>query len=243
MMSGTLYLIPTPIGNLEDITLRALRLLREVDVIACEDTRQTMKLLTHFDFKKPLVSFYTYNQRHRIPHIIAEIAAGKNYALVSDSGTPGISDPGYYLVRAAIDAGLSVVPLPGPCAAVTALVASGLPSDNFIFLGFLKRKAGKLKKELAAAAALGSTVVFYESPYRVVKTLAHCATIFPPQTRVVLAREVTKKFEEFIRGTLESVSEAVKGREMRGEFVVMFTPEGVAKEEQEEEETDDETKN
>lgn len=236
--TGTLYLIPTPIGNLEDITLRALRLLREADVIACEDTRQTMKLLSHFDIRKPLVSFYTYNQRHRIPHIVAEIAAGKQYALVSDGGTPGISDPGYYLVRAALDAGLSVVPLPGPCAAVAALIASGLPSDDFVFLGFLKRKAGKLKKELAAAASLGSTVVFYESPYRVVKTLEHCAAVFPPQTRVVLARELTKIYEEFIRGTLASVQEAVKGREMRGEFVVMIAPEGVVKEENEEEELD-----
>jgi 16S rRNA (cytidine1402-2'-O)-methyltransferase len=235
-MSGTLYLIPTPIGNLEDITLRALRLLREVEVIACEDTRQTMKLLSHFEIRKPLVSFYTYNQRYRIPHIVAEIAAGKQYALVSDSGTPGVSDPGYYLVRAALDAGLSVVPLPGPCAAVTALVASGLPSDDFVFLGFLKRKAGKLKKELASAAALGSTVVFYESPYRVARTLEHCAAIFPPETRVVLGREITKKFEEFIRGTLAGVQETIKGREMRGEFVVMIAPEGVVKEENEEEE-------
>lgn len=240
-MPGILYLVPTPIGNLEDITLRALRILREVDVIACEDTRQTVKLLSHFDIKKPLVSFYTHNQRFRIPHIVAEIGAGKQYALVSDSGTPGISDPGYHLVRAALDAGLSVIPLPGPCAAVTALVASGLPSDDFVFLGFLKRKAGKLKKELTAAAALGKTVVFYESPYRVVKTLAHCAAIFPPQTRVALAREVTKKFEEFIRGTLESVQEAVKGREMRGEFVVLIAPEGVINKEHEEEDQRDET--
>ncbi|MGA2091525.1 MAG: 16S rRNA (cytidine(1402)-2'-O)-methyltransferase, partial [Endomicrobiales bacterium] len=227
-------------GNLEDITLRALRLLREVDVIACEDTRQTMKLLSHYEIRKPLVSFYTYNQRQRMPHIVADIMAGKNYALVTDSGTPGISDPGHYLVEAILEAGISVVPLPGPCAAITALVASGLASDDFVFLGFLKRKAGKLKKELTAAAALGSTVVFYESPHRVCKTLTHCAAIFPPQTRVVLAREITKKFEEFIRGTLSSVLEVVKGREMRGEFVIMIAPERVAKEDDDKEEQRDE---
>lgn len=238
-MAGVLYIVPTPIGNLEDITLRALRILREADVIACEDTRQTLKLLTHYDIRKPLISFYSHNQRHRIPQIIAGIAAGKTYALVSDAGTPGISDPGSFLVRAAVEAGITVVPLPGACAATTALVASGLPSDDFVFLGFLKRKAGKLKKELSAAAALGSTVVFYESPFRVARTLALCAEILPPASRVVVAREVTKKFEEFIRGTLDVVRQTVADRDMKGECVVMIAPPDADEKHEEPDETGD----
>src|SRR3989339_591883 len=171
-MAGTLFVVPTPIGNLEDITLRAVRVLKECHAIACEDTRQTVKLLNHFDIQKPLISFYSHNQARRIPELINDLSAGKTIALVSDSGTPGISDPGFFLVDAAVKAGINVVALPGPCAAITALVASGLPMDGFVFLGFLKRKPGKMKKELRAACAPGKTVVFYESPYRVSKTLA-----------------------------------------------------------------------
>jgi 16S rRNA (cytidine1402-2'-O)-methyltransferase len=222
-----LYLVPTPIGNLEDITLRALRVLREADLVVCEDTRQTVKLLNHYQIQKPLLSFYTYNQRQRIPHIAAELEAGKTIALVSDSGTPGISDPGYFMVQEALARGIAVVSLPGPSAAVTALVASGLPSDGYVFAGFLKRKAGKLKKELAAAAAAGRTIIFYESPYRVKKTLALCREVFPGDTRVVLARELTKKFEEYIRGTLDEVSERVRDRDLLGEFVVLIAPTGM----------------
>lgn len=225
MSNGTLYLVPTPIGNLEDITLRALRVLKEVDFVLCEDTRQTVKLLTHYGIQKPLVSFYSQNQERRIPEVARDLAAGKNAALVSDSGTPGISDPGFFLVSRLIGERIPVVPLPGPNAVITALVASGLPTNGFVFLGFLKRKAGKLKKELKTAASCGRTIVFYESPHRVKKTLSLCAEVFGGACRVALARELTKKFEEFIRGTLENVTEQIREREMLGEFVVVLSPE------------------
>jgi 16S rRNA (cytidine1402-2'-O)-methyltransferase len=238
MPNGTLYLVPTPIGNLEDITLRALRILNSVDSIICEDTRQTVKLLNHFEIKKPLVSFFTYNQLRRIPEIIKDIASGKNFALVSDSGMPGISDPGCLLVEEVLKHNIQVVPLPGPNAALTALIASGLPTHSFIFLGFLRKKSGKIKKELARAAESGCTVIFYESPYRVRKTLALCAEIFPPSTRVVLARELTKIYEEFTRGTLEEVNIKLKEKEPKGEFVVLLnTCEDEREDENEPEET------
>ena len=216
--------MPTPIGNLEDITLRAVRVLKESDAIICEDTRQTIKLLNHFEIQKPLVSFYTYNQQRRIPGLIDGLLSGKNFALVSDSGTPGISDPGFFLVAAAIKAGVPVVPLPGPNAAITALVASGLPTHNFIFLGFLRKKPGKMKKELKKASASGATVIFYESPHRIRKTMALCAGIFPNGTKTVLARELTKKFEEFSRGTLEEINKLLLSKEPIGEFVVLLSP-------------------
>jgi 16S rRNA (cytidine1402-2'-O)-methyltransferase len=224
MTCGTLYLVPTPIGNLEDITLRALRVLKEVDFVACEDTRQTVKLMNHYGIKKSLVSFFTYNQLQRLPRILADLRAGKNVALVSDSGTPGISDPGFYLIRGAIDEHIPVVPLPGPSAVTTALVASGLPMDGFVFLGFLKRKAGKVRKELREAVVPGKTIVFYESPYRVKRTLTLCRDVFTDEAQVVLAREITKKFEEFIRGTLGTVIDAIKDRDLRGEFVILVSP-------------------
>jgi 16S rRNA (cytidine1402-2'-O)-methyltransferase len=223
-MAGTLYIVPTPIGNLEDITLRAVRILKESDAVVCEDTRETVKLLNHYQINKPLISCYTQNQERRIPGLISRLAAGETLAVVSDSGTPGISDPGAYLIRAALDARLPVVPLPGPCAAVTALVAAGLPTDSFVFIGFLKRKPGKLKKELQVAAAAGSTVVFYESPHRIAKTLTLCAAVFPAATPVVIARELTKKFEEYIRGTLGEVVARVQAQPLRGELVVLIAP-------------------
>ena len=224
-MAGTLFVVPTPIGNLEDITLRAVRVLKECHAIACEDTRQTVKLLNHFDIQKPLISFYSHNQARRIPELINDLSAGKTIALVSDSGTPGISDPGFFLVDAAVKAGINVVALPGPCAAITALVASGLPMDGFVFLGFLKRKPGKMKKELRAACAAGKTVVFYESPYRVSKTLAVCAEVFGADARAALGRELTKKFEEVMRGTLAELQlQLAAKKEILGEFVVLVTP-------------------
>jgi len=223
MPYGTLYLVPTPIGNLEDITLRALRVLKEVDSVICEDTRQTIKLFNHFGIQKPLLSFYTYNQERRIPGIIAGLATGKNFALVSDSGTPGISDPGFFLVEAALKAQVNVVPLPGASAAITALVGSGLPTHSFIFLGFLKKKSGKMKKELDTASKTGATVIFYESPHRIRKTMALCAEVFSKETRVVLARELTKKFEEFSRGTLEEINTQLSQKEPIGEYVVLIS--------------------
>lgn len=221
-MSGTLYLVPTPIGNLEDITLRALRILKSVDSIVCEDTRQTVKLLNHYEIKKPLLSFYSYNQFRKIPKIIDDLHKGNNLALVSDSGTPGISDPGYFLVKAAIENNIGIVSLPGANAFVTALIASGLPTSGFVFLGFLRRKAGKLKKEIQNALRLGKTIVFYESPHRIKKTMMLCSEILPGDTQVVLARELTKKFEEFIRGTLKKVNQRIQGAEIKGEIVVMI---------------------
>ncbi|OGS19616.1 MAG: 16S rRNA (cytidine(1402)-2'-O)-methyltransferase [Elusimicrobia bacterium RIFOXYA2_FULL_50_26] len=224
-MAGTLYLVPTPIGNLEDITLRALNILRSVDIVVCEDTRHTVKLLNHFEIQKPLISFFSYNQARRLPQLIEALRSGKNLAVVSDSGTPGISDPGFFLVRAAIEGSIAVISLPGPSASLTALVASGLPTDKFIFLGFLKRKPGKMKKELQEAVSLGVTVIFYESPHRIVKTISLCREIFAPETPVVLAREITKKFEEYIRGTLAEVDENLRRRsEIKGEFVVLLSP-------------------
>jgi 16S rRNA (cytidine1402-2'-O)-methyltransferase len=222
MSNGTLYLVPTPIGNLEDITFRALRILNSVDSIICEDTRQTVKLLNHFEIKKPLISFYTYNQPRRIPEIIRDLCAGKNFALVSDSGMPNISDPGYLLVDEALKNNILIVPLPGPNAALTALIASGLPTHSFIFLGFLKKKSGKIKKELAKAAESGCTIIFYESPYRVRKTLGLCAEIFPASTKVVVARELTKIYEEFARGTLAEINIKLGEKEPKGEYVVMM---------------------
>lgn len=222
MNKGILFVVPTPIGNLEDITLRAIRILQEVDTIVCEDTRQTIKLLSHLKISKPLVSFYTQNQLKRIPQIISMLDSGKNIALVSDCGTPSISDPGYYLIKEALDNEIKVVPLPGACALITSLVGSGLTTDSFIFLGFLRRKTGKMKKELEQAKILGKTIVFYESPHRILKTLEVCKEIFGEQVKVVLARELTKKFEEFIRGSICDVISVLQSRKILGEFVVLI---------------------
>ncbi len=224
MNKATLFVVPTPIGNLEDITLRAIRILQEVDTIICEDTRQTVKLLSHLKISKPLISFYTQNQLKRIPQIISMLENGKNIALVSDCGTPAISDPGYYLIKEAIDKNIQVVPLPGACALITALVGSGLTTDSFVFLGFLKKKTGKMKKELEQAKLLQKTIVFYESPHRILKTLETCKNVFGEQTQIVLARELTKKFEEFIRGTIKEVSDEMINREILGEFIVLIEP-------------------
>lgn len=222
-MSGTLYIVPTPIGNLEDITLRALRVLKESDLIACEDTRQSLKLLTHFEISKPLISFYSYNQQRRIPQIIEKLLSGKKISLISDGGTPAISDPGYILVKEAIENNIKVEPLPGASAVITALVGSGLPTDGFVFCGFLKRKPGKMKKELALYSGLGKTIVFYESPHRILKTVELCMEVFGEDAQICLARELTKKFEEFIRGTIKEVLENISKREMiQGEFTVLI---------------------
>jgi 16S rRNA (cytidine1402-2'-O)-methyltransferase len=232
MPCGTLYVVPTPIGNLEDITLRAVRILKECDFVACEDTRQTAKLLNHLGISKKLVSFYSYNQAGRIPQLIGDLQAGKNIALVSDGGTPGISDPGFFLTSKAIEEAIPVVALPGPSASVTALVGSGLPSDGFVFLGFLKKKPGKMKKELLAALELGKTVVFYESPHRIKKTVELVGELVPPGAKIVIGRELTKKFEEYIRGTAAEVCEAVRTRELIGEMTVLIN---IGKEQEREE--------
>ena len=221
---GTLFVVPTPIGNLEDITLRAIRILQEVDTIVCEDTRQTIKLLSHLKISKPLVSFYTQNQLKRIPQIVSMLENGRSIALVSDCGTPAISDPGYYLIKEVINKDIKVIPLPGACALITALVGSGLTTDSFIFLGFLKKKTGKMKKELEQAKSIQKTIVFYESPHRILKTLEICKEVFGEQAEIVLARELTKKFEEFIRGTIKGIIDEMSNREILGEFIVLITP-------------------
>ena len=224
MEKSTLFVVPTPIGNLEDITLRALKVLQKVDTVVCEDTRQTIKLLSHFKISKPLVSFYTQNQLKRLPQIISMLEQGQNIALVSDCGTPAISDPGYYLIKEALNKNITVVPLPGACALITAVVGSGLATDSFIFLGFLRKKTGKMKKELEQAKHVEKTIIFYESPHRILKTLEVCKEVFGEKTDIVLARELTKKFEEFIRGSILEVINNLQNKQILGEFVIVIQP-------------------
>ncbi|GHT54359.1 ribosomal RNA small subunit methyltransferase I [Endomicrobiia bacterium] len=225
MNDGILYIVPTPIGNLEDITLRALRILKECDLIACEDTRQSLKLLSYFGISKPLISFYSYNERRRLDQILGKLESGKKVALVSDAGTPAISDPGYILVKETINKGIKIEVLPGASAVITALAGSGLPTNGFIFCGFLKRKHVKVRKELSEFLNLEKTVVFYESPRRILKTVEICLEVFGKDSEICLAREITKKFEEFIRGTVKEVFENIKSRSnLLGEFVVLLYP-------------------
>jgi 16S rRNA (cytidine1402-2'-O)-methyltransferase len=217
--SGTLYLVPTPIGNLDDMTVRAVKTLQTVDLIAAEDTRNTQKLLNHFEIETKQISFHEHNTQQRIPELIAKLRSGLSIAQVSDAGMPSISDPGKELVAAAIQANLPVVPLPGANAATTALIASGLAPQPFMFYGFLPRKASVQKAELTKLAQQEQTVIFYESPYRVAKTLTAIQAIFGDR-QAVLARELTKLHEEFIRGSLsELIDWAVESA--RGEFVIM----------------------
>jgi 16S rRNA (cytidine1402-2'-O)-methyltransferase len=220
LVPGTLYLVATPIGNLEDITLRALRVLRECDAIAAEDTRHTGQLLARFEITKPLLSYHRFNEARRSSEILDRLRAGQTIALVTDAGTPAISDPGERVVRETLNAGLRVEPVPGPCALVTALAASGLPTDTFLFVGFLPHKSGARKRRLDALASLEATLVFYESPFRIVKLLGELAAAFPNQP-VVLARELTKRFEEFRRGTAASLLTAASERPPKGECVVL----------------------
>jgi 16S rRNA (cytidine1402-2'-O)-methyltransferase len=221
---STLYLVATPIGNLEDITLRALRVLRECDVVAAEDTRRTGQLLKHFEISKPLLSYFQFNEARRSEEIIERLRRGEKIALVTDAGSPGISDPGERVVKAAIAAGFRVEPVPGPSALVAALTASGLPSDEFHFVGFLPHKSGQRRTRLEALRDVSGTLVFYESPYRVGKFLGELNEIFP-ERQVVLARELTKKFEEFLRGTPAELLAVAQKRALKGEFVVLVAPE------------------
>jgi 16S rRNA (cytidine1402-2'-O)-methyltransferase len=219
-VSGTLYVVATPIGNLEDITVRALRVLREVELIACEDTRHTRALLTHFAIATPTTSYHDHNARARAPELIERLEAGASVALVSDAGTPGISDPGYRLVSGAAARGIPVVPVPGPSAAVAALSASGLPTDEFLFVGFLPPKAGARRARLAELAGVRATLVIYEAPHRVAATLADAVDVLGDRQTVV-ARELTKVHEEFLRGTLSEVAAALAPPRCRGEFVLL----------------------
>jgi 16S rRNA (cytidine1402-2'-O)-methyltransferase len=223
-----LYLVATPIGNLGDITLRALDVLRRVDRIACEDTRQTQKLLNHFEIKTPTVSCHQHNEHTRATELIQNIKAGKAIAVVSDAGMPGISDPGGWLVVEAIAAGVAVIPIPGANAALSALTASGLPSDEFHFIGFLPEKAGARRTRLEALARevrqanAARTLVFYEAPHRILETLADLESVFGPALRVVVARELTKIHEEFLRGSVADVRSELTSRDrVRGEITLL----------------------
>ncbi len=220
---GTLYLVATPIGNLEDITLRALRVLRECDVVAAEDTRRTGQLLRHLDLSKPLLSCFHFNEARRSEDIIGRLRRGERVALVTDAGSPGISDPGERVVKAALAAGLRVEPVPGPCALVAALTASGLPTNEFHFIGFLPHKSGARHRKLEESKEIAGTLVFYESPYRVEKLLGELVEVFPERP-VTLARELTKKFEEFLRGRPAELLERARQRVWKGEFVVLVGP-------------------
>jgi 16S rRNA (cytidine1402-2'-O)-methyltransferase len=216
---GTLYVVATPIGNLDDITLRALHILESVPLIAAEDTRHTLKLLTHFGLRRPMVSLHAQNERRQLHNIIDRLAQ-HDIALVSDAGTPALSDPGVRVVSAAVEAGYPVVPVPGPSAVLAALVGSGLPTHQFTFLGFLPRKRGELERTLKEAGEGGRTFVFFESPHRVLKTLAIIAATLGPRSLVV-AREITKLHEEFLRGTPATLLEHFEKAPPRGELTVV----------------------
>ena len=220
LQPSTLYLVATPIGNLEDMTLRALRVLRECDVVAAEDTRRTGQLLKHFGITRPLLSYFQFNEARRSEEIIERLRRGEKVALVTDAGSPGISDPGERAVKAVIAAGLRVEPVPGACALVAALTASGLPTHEFHFLGFLPHKSGQRRNKLEALKAVSGTLVFYESPYRIEKLLGELKEVYP-ERHVVLGRELTKKFEEFLRGTPAELLEVARKRSLKGEFVVL----------------------
>ncbi len=231
-----LYLVATPIGNLGDITLRALEVLKQADRIACEDTRQTQKLLNHFGITTPTVSFHQHNERDRAAELIAALKNGGAIAVVSDAGMPGISDPGTWLVTEAIAAGVPVIPIPGANAALSALIASGLPTGEFQFLGFLPEKAGARRTDLEALAAqpreTSQTVILYEAPHRIADTLADLESVFGPALRVVAARELTKLHEEFLRGNVADVRRDLTARDrIRGEFTLLIEapPQSAAK--------------
>lgn len=223
LAASTLYLVATPIGNLEDITLRALRVLRECDVVAAEDTRRSGQLLKYFGISKPLLSYFQFNEARRSEEIIARLQRGEKVALVTDAGSPGISDPGERVVKAAIAAGFRVEAVAGPCALIAALTASGLPTEEFHFVGFLPHKSGQRRNQLEALRSVPGTLVIYESPYRIEKILGELAEVYSDR-EVVLAREITKRFEEFLRGRPHELLAIAQKRSLKGEFVVLVGP-------------------
>jgi 16S rRNA (cytidine1402-2'-O)-methyltransferase len=219
--TGCLYLVSTPIGNLEDITLRAVRILREADVIACEDTRQTQKLLQHFEIRKRTVSYHEHNEITRGAELVIEMEQGANVALVSDAGTPVLSDPGHHLVTLCLRHRIPVIPIPGPSAALAALSASGLPIEEFLFVGFLPQRVGERRKALTKLRAEPRAMVLYEAPHRIAEMLSDAREILGSRPAVV-GREITKLHEEFLRGTLGELAEAAARRNLRGEITVVI---------------------
>jgi 16S rRNA (cytidine1402-2'-O)-methyltransferase len=218
---GTLYVVPTPVGNLEDMTLRAIRMLKEADLILAEDTRTSGILLNHFEIKNPMLSYHKFNEHQTVGALVTRLQGGQNIALISDAGTPGISDPGFLLVREAVHAGVEVQTLPGATAFVPALVSSGLPCDRFCFEGFLPQKKGRATR-LAQLADESRTMVFYESPFRLLKTLEQFGETFGKDREVSVCREISKIHEESVRGTLEDVTSHFRATEPRGEIVIIL---------------------
>lgn len=223
MTTATLYIVATPIGNLEDMSYRAVRILGEVDLIAAEDTRHSLKLLNHFGISKPLTSYFDHNQQFKGERILNALRQGKSVALISDAGTPCVSDPGYQLVRDAVAESIPVVPIPGACAAVAALSASGLPTDRFTFAGFPPSRQGKRRSFLAEMDALPGTLVLYEAPHRLEETLHDIFTVLG-ERQIVVARELTKFYEELLRGSVSEVIESVSQGKVRGEVVILIAP-------------------
>ena len=229
LVAGTLYLVATPVGNLEDITARALRTLKECDVVAAEDTRRTGQLLSYFGISKPMLSYFQFNEAKRSEQILERLSRGERVALVTDAGSPGISDPGERVVKAAIAGGFRVESVPGPCALIAGLTASGLETDEFHFVGFLPFKSGQRRKKLEGLKQCSGTLVLYESPHRIEKLLGELKELFPGR-RVVLARELTKKFEEYLRGSAADLLERLQSRAIKGEFVVIVGREEILRE-------------
>ncbi|MGA8221136.1 MAG: 16S rRNA (cytidine(1402)-2'-O)-methyltransferase [Candidatus Acidiferrales bacterium] len=221
--AGCLYVVSTPIGNLEDISLRALRILKEADLIACEDTRQTLKLLTHFDIQKRMVSYHEHNEITRAAELVIDLEQGAKVALVSDAGTPAISDPGHRLVSLCVRHGIHVVPVPGASAFVAALAASGMPAEEFAFIGFLPSRPTERRKSLRALATEPRTLALYEAPHRLLDTLEDAFEILGNRPAVI-AREVTKVYEEFVRGHIEDLLDAVRKKAPRGEITLLIAP-------------------
>ena len=219
---GTLYVVATPIGNLEDITLRALHILESVDTIAAEDTRRTRHLLTHYGISRPLISYHDHNKVRQAPRILARLQQGQSVALVTDAGTPGIADPAYYLLQCLLAHDMPIIPIPGPTAVTAALSAAGLPTDRFVFEGFLPIKAGRRRQRLEYLGHESRTIVLYESPHRLLKLLQEIVTHLGAERRIVIARELTKRFEEIRRGTAAALLEELQHQTMRGEYTVLI---------------------
>lgn len=220
MSCGTLYLVATPIGNLSDITLRALEILRTVDIVGCEDTRQTIKLLNHYEISKPLISYYQHNMLRSGERLLEELLAGKNVALVSDAGTPAISDPGYELVVEALSEDITVVPIPGANAAINGLIASGILTNRFYFIGFLPREKKELIKDLKGLQTFPDTLIFYEAPHRIRRTITVMLELLGDRD-ATLVRELSKLYEEFLRGTLSEIAKHLKYHEPKGEMMLI----------------------